>query len=145
MMLDIIDFYISIKLSNGVNFQCEKKNGHITVTSKIITLTNESGEQWASSSHYIFCHKISVLPRGRLVMMGLLFSDLMNHHQGRNNYTNPLIDQSSNRIIYHVERSAASFIGENILGYQKSPHINSGSSREVDPETLSVLDKNEKT
>ncbi|KAG4101425.1 hypothetical protein H8356DRAFT_1364773 [Neocallimastix lanati (nom. inval.)] len=31
---------------------------------------------------------------------GLLFSDLLNHHRGRNKYTNPLINQSTNKNTY---------------------------------------------
>jgi len=54
-----------------------------------------------SDSHWIFCHIISrcVLqnkanvkdtPYMPLLFDGLLFSDLLNHYQGRNNYTNSL-------------------------------------------------------
>ncbi|KAG4095930.1 hypothetical protein H8356DRAFT_1345213 [Neocallimastix lanati (nom. inval.)] len=53
---------------------------------------------------------------------GFLFSGLLNHHWGRNDYTNPLTVQSCDRNTYYCERKPTSFIEKT------SSHINSGDS-----------------
>jgi len=79
-----------------------------------------------------------------LYTMDFLFSNLLNHHRGRNNYTNPITLCTSNYIAlqqkYLSWRAKTNFIlRENTLRVWKPPHINSGGSRWIDLEPLCVL------
>ncbi|KAG4103150.1 hypothetical protein H8356DRAFT_1420578 [Neocallimastix lanati (nom. inval.)] len=69
-----------------------------------------------SDSLWIFCYTVSThsLYASLYEDEGLLFSDLLNHHRGRNNCNNLLTDQSSYRNTYNNENC---------------PYINSGDSR----------------
>ncbi|KAG4088094.1 hypothetical protein H8356DRAFT_1340752 [Neocallimastix lanati (nom. inval.)] len=60
-------------------------------------------------------HNPPIFFNGREEQWRFFFSDLLNHHQGRNNYINPLTDQYRNRNTYNDERTPISFIGKNTL------------------------------
>ncbi|KAG4096166.1 hypothetical protein H8356DRAFT_1356922 [Neocallimastix lanati (nom. inval.)] len=53
-----------------------------------------------SDAHWILFHTVSVIdanikgiPYALLYRTGFFYRDFLNHHRGRNNYTNPLINQ----------------------------------------------------